>query len=447
MTGVGLNRLTVGLDVPEIITPNQLKSMQDEQHGPLDMAYDSPYPIFKRTLSTNPDSSVRASTAPYDMSTRYSSTRPPEQRMLNMEIPSQNGHLSGFTDNRKSSQGRTTSHILPGAFRDSTLSSQTAGTMSGNWGGRPQELVDRLKTVINNNPPPGSDPYVAGQQHSPQEQEDRNTPSVGARHLSQRDAERNDVYRVTFPANKEQSSSEEGIPPEIRLAMSFSTDDPSINKRGDVRIGSPTKTRVVNPPAQGVRRSEKPDIVVDDKGNHSPTREKRQKKEKKEKKSKQPGAPERLDSGWVMVNIEPKKATGDTTTLPGSGRRTQSPPTSSRPSPVTRGSSQSQSPSSRTGSPGDPPVGNAGQGSMSAAVKSIAMMDAVEAKEQKEKSKANFPLKRLFGRGPDPSDSNSTPRAEEQSSRERSREVDQMNRSRERSDGVSSARHRERRVG
>ncbi|KAH8100646.1 hypothetical protein BXZ70DRAFT_1008137 [Cristinia sonorae] len=130
-----------------------------------------------------------------------------------------------------------------------------------------------------------------------------------------------------------------------------------------------------------------------------------------------PGAPKerttpsrKETSGWVMVNIEGKGgATGNR-----GHQQTQSvatpssPPT--RPPPHGRSSSDSRIPSSRGTSRSPQPFDTAAApSSMSAAAKAIVIIDAVDAKEQKEQSGTGSAFKRFWGKAtgsPNPSASN-----------------------------------------
>lgn len=452
MTGIGAGPRASTLEplrVPDIVvTTSQMKPIQSEEHNPFERAYDSPYPVFPRTLSGRLDSNARTSTIPPDVSTHISSAfHPPELKVPNGDSPPHNGHVEGHKSPQPAPLQAPTPHLLaPAAFRDSAFSSQTEGTIPIAWPGKHLEpVMDKIRNAITNNSPLSGekDLYVAGQQQARPEH-DRNVPPTGVRHSSQRDSERNDVYRVTFPAIKEQPSKEGDLAQAIHLAMSYTNEDPPVYRQ-EVRAALP---RTMNPTGDGIRQSERPDIVDGDTKSRSPPREKREKRQKK-------SASERLDSGWVMINVEGSKKS------PGNGTaarsRTQSPP-SNRPSAHTRGSSDSQIPSSRTRSPRTPPEGNGQtQASMSAAAKTIAMIDAVDAKEQREKAKANSPFKRFLGRAAGSNDADQSRSPPGQSghlqrtpegtiSKIQALETEQADERRGRERGVSSVRRRDKRV-
>lgn len=385
MTGVGAGTRASTMEplrIPEIvISTNQMNAMQTEEHNPLERMHDSPYPAFKRTSSGQilGQADARASMLPADLLHVFQS---PGHRMANGDSPPHDGHFEGHKSTLTVPSQPAAPYLLaPDAFRDSAFSTQSSTVIPNAWTGKkPDPDMDKVKNAISNNSPIGGEnPYFAGQEYA---------PPTRARNPSQRDSERNDVYRVTIPAIKEQPSKEGDLAQTIHVAMSLTNEDPLPHKQ-DVRVGSP---RTMNAAVEGIRRSEKPSIVDGDGKSRSPPRRKKEKGEKKDKRL----TPERLDSGWVMVNVEGSKKAAGT----GSARsRTQSPP-ANRPSMHTRGSSDSQVPSSRSRSPRTPQEGNSQtKASMSAAAKTIAMIDAVDAKEQKEKAKANSPFKRLLGRG------------------------------------------------
>ncbi|THH34012.1 hypothetical protein EUX98_g25 [Antrodiella citrinella] len=315
-----------------------------------------------------------------------------------------------------------TPHLLnPGVFRDSAFSSSTTDRQSYNeipiaWTGR-----DNVDSRDNSRSPKEREEK---DRHGAQKKDEmtrsrsgqgrpemNRAPSTGPLPPGAWSSSRggpDDVVK-TSQSNNTSTSNSFPLPPTIKeqpsqeydvmAAMLKTNGQPTPNKlEGTVQTMSPER---VSPRGEGMRKSEAASTgLMPTQGSGSLGKSTRStpastpgvEKDVREHHHHRAGVPARKEtstSGWVMVNVEGKEGKAG---RPGPHGRS-----SSEPHISSRGTSKLPRPLN------DPTA--AAPSSMSAAAKTIVMIDAVETAREREEKAAGSPFKRLWGRAtgsPDP---------------------------------------------
>ncbi|KAI0079593.1 hypothetical protein K474DRAFT_596866 [Panus rudis PR-1116 ss-1] len=383
MTGVGSGmRRSFDLSrTPDVFYTTDGRPYRDVVHNeynPFDTRNDSPY-------HTHPNAAKRASSRslpPFDLGHQQGSSRPSLQSShhssSNTPPLREHSRTNGDVSQDVGAQHPTTpppALLGPGVFRDSGLSYMT------------ERQSFEIPIVWNGEHPEPTDPRAKAQSghESPPQKGVNTSVTAGARASPPRDADKNDVRRTLPPTIKEQPSQEDEL--KQGLKMSLRTGEQALDgQQGSVTAMSPTR---VSPQADGVRQSEVASVVLGQSAKSSPAgtpREEHGMKPTHPRKDK-----DTTSSGWVLVNIEGAgKARGKSDGKKSrEGSRSPDQPDNGRVSGdklVPPRANQSKSPS-----PGAPVAST-----MSSAAKTIAIIDAVTAKEEHEKSKSNSGFKRLL---------------------------------------------------
>ncbi|CAL1696019.1 unnamed protein product [Somion occarium] len=402
MTGVGTGIRQSMMDfqrTPDVFYTadgRQNGTLPQQEHNPFSMAFDSPYPVFPRRTSNESkhhsssgpldasrprglSESKSSPSPPADVSSRNTPTpQTPSPGRANGE-PQQHVHVNEALKSPPTDAPRipTPPLLASGVFRDSAFTSFTqrqSHEVPITWTGRDPERTDKM---------------------IPQMEHERSTS--GARNLSQRESDKDDVAHAMFPPTIREQPSQELDELAGAFAMSLNGEPSPDKQKGYVPSMSP---KPVHPSGEALRKSEVAALGTlpqhDPKSRPSPPRDRKEKKP----------ARERLDSGWVMVNVEgSEKSKGKGKQSSPDRGRSKSPTSNGRPAPHTRSSSDSKVPSSRSRTPKT--TGGNAPATMSAAAKAIVMIDAMDAKHEKAKTRSGFG--RLLGRTKGPKDEGGTP--------------------------------------
>lgn len=277
--------------------------------------------------------------------------------------------------------------LTPGTFRDSVLSSMT-GRLTQEipiaWTGRDPEPAKRER--------PREQQHSYFEAHQPQLQphtDAENRPEMDRNALLREDSRTDVGYKMFPPTIREQPSKEgDALNMSSPARRTHRTEPPrQMQERDRTRAQGRGDAQNEAAPAGSSR------------GRSSKTSNGTAVARSPEERSK-PGRRETAMSGWVMVNVESstpvsEKPNGDHAS--GHQKSSSHSPPATRPEPARHRRSHSESRLLGPSTSRTPPAGNApAASSMSAAAKSIAMIDAIEAREEKASSPSG--LRRIFQR-------------------------------------------------